>query len=210
MALIQKQAIQNYWDTARPSGLDIAYAVVATSLVLLALLLPTIFNHYNTFGAREVLASGAGNALSNFLLRIDQLSFTNDVVTFLLWGVIGMVVYGLISSLLRALAKAEQERELASDDYVHPTAFSRTKFWHEELLISAVSFVSFALFLASTAFVLLSLLPAATVHVRSLVTSGDRGIWQTAAAVVVLVGGSCLILLCYKLWRHRMVMFEES
>lgn len=210
MAFIQKQALQNYWDTVRPSGLDVAYCVAVTTFLLVVLMLPTIFGQYNTYGTSEVLRSGAGSVLGKFLLRIDQLSFTNNIVTFLLWGVVGMVVYGLISSVIRALAKAEQERELASDEYVHPAAFSRAKFWHEELLISGTTIVSAAICLVVFVFVALKLLPMTTVHLRSVITSGGQNIWSAVASIVLLIIGAVFVMLGYKIWRHRMVLFEEA
>lgn len=211
MALIEKQAIKNYWDIVRPGGIDVAYSVAITALILFVLGMPTILDKYNTFGAREVLASDTGSFVSRVLLRIDELSFTNNVVTFLLWGLVGMVVYALVSSLLRALAKAELERELASDTYVHPAAFSRTKFWREELLISATTMVTMAVLLAVCAFVFLTVLPSATVHLRSLITSNaNASIWPTVASTILLIVGINLVITAYKLWRHRAVLFEES
>ena len=210
MALIQKQALRNYLDTVRPSGLDIAYCVVVTSFLLLAVMLPTLFNRYNTFGAGEVLRSGAGGVVGRFLLHIDQLSFTNNVVTFLLWGVVGMLVYGLVSSIVRAFAKAELNRELAGDEYVHPASFSRKKYWHEELLISAVSITSFAVVAVILASIALGLLPMATTHVRSAITSGGQDIWRAVASTVFLLVSVGIAMVSYKLWRHRKVLFEES
>lgn len=210
MALIEKQAVKDYWDMARPSGIDIAYMVVVTLLLLLIMVLPTIFDEYNTFNSREILATGTGNFIKSILLRIDQLSFTNNVVTFMLWGTVGMVVYAFVSSLLRALAKAEFERELAGDGYVHPSSFSRAKFWREELLISASTVISMALLVAMSAVTLLVFLPMATIHIRSVIISGIQNIWSAAAAVVLLMTGVCLMVLCYKLWRHRIILFEES
>lgn len=211
MALIEKQSIKNYWEIVRPGGIDVAYSVAVTALILFVLGTPTILDKYNTFGAREVLASDMGSFVSRVLLRIDELSFTNNVVTFLLWALVGVVVYALVSSLLRALAKAELERELASDTYVHPAAFSRTKFWREELLISVTTVGSMLLVLAACAFVFLTLLPSATVHLRSLITSNaNLNIWPTVASALLLIIGINLIITAYKLWRHRAVLFEES
>lgn len=210
MALMQKQAIQNYWETVRPSGIDFAYCATAVLLLLVVLLLPTIFDTYNLLGAGEMLESGLGNAFGKILVSIDQLSFTNSVVTFMLWSVVGMIVYGFVSSLLRALQKAELKRELMSDEYVHPADFSRAKFWREELIASATTFLTFVLFLAITAMVLLRLLPTTTVHLRSLITSnGSRDVWLAIAATTLLFIGVCLVMLTYKLWRHRNVLFEE-
>jgi len=210
MALIQKQALRNYLDTVRPSGLDIAYCVVVTSFLLLAVMLPTLFNRYNTFGAGEVLRSGAGGVVGRFLLHIDQLSFTNNVVTFLLWGVVGMLVYGLVSSLVRAFAKAELNRELAGDEYVHPASFSRKKYVQEELLISAVTITSFAVFLAVVATLMLDMLPMATKHLRLVITSGGQDIWKAVLSVILLLITVGIAMVSYKLWRHRKVLFEEA
>lgn len=211
MALIQKQAFQNYWDTVRPSGIDIAYCVAVVFFGLCIVLSPTILDTYDLLGAREILGSGFGNFIGKVLASIDRLSFTNNVVTFMLWGVVGMVVYGLVSSLLRALQRAETERELASDEYVHPAAFSRAMFWREELVKSAVTFASFVLFGVATATVLFQLLPTTTIHLRSVVaTSGGEDIVAAVAATVLLFVSVCLVLFTYKLWRHRMVMFEEA
>lgn len=208
--LPKKQDIQNYWAVARPNSIDIAYSVAATLLLVLVITAPTIFDKYNTFGARDVLASGLGGFIGDVLIRIDQVSFTKNAVTFLLWSTIGMIVYGFVSSLVRALSKAEFERELAGDDYIHPSTFSRTRFWREELFISATTVVTFMLLVAVIAFVTLMLLPGATVHLRSVVVSGSQNIWAALSAVVLLMVGVVLMVLCYKLWRHRMVLFEGS
>ncbi len=210
MALIQKQAVRNYWDTVRPSGIDIAYCAVVVLVGLFVIMLPTVFDTYNLLGAREILESGFGDFVGKILASIDKLSFTNSVVTFMFWGVVGMVVYALVSSLLRALQRAESERELASDEYVHPAVFSRATFWREELIESAVTFASFVLFGVVTIVVLLQLLPTTTIHLRSVVaTSGTEDIVPALAATALLFVGTCLVMLAYKLWRHRKVLFEE-
>ncbi len=210
MMLMQKKAVQDYWDTVRLSWIDIVYCATIALLILLVLLLPTILDTYNLLGADEALQSGLGNAINTVLIGIDRLSFTNSVVTFMFWGVVGMIVYGFVSSLLRTLQKAELERELVSDDYVHPAAFTRTKFLREELVTSATTFVTFLLFVIVTSVLVLQLLPTTTLHLRSLMTStGGSDIWSAFAATILLIATSCLALLTYKLWRQRKVLLGE-
>jgi hypothetical protein len=192
MALIEKQSVKNYWAMARLSGIDAAYSIVITAIALF------------------IAASDAGSALGKLLLRVDQLSFTNSVVTFMLWGVVGIVVYGLVSSLLRALAKVELGHELASEKYVHPETFSRAKFWREELLISATSALGLVLLVAMTVLVVFTILPTATIHLRSLITSGGEGIWPAVASTVLLIIAMAIVIFTYKLWRYRKVMFRKA
>lgn len=210
MTLMQKQAVQNYWATIRPSGIDIAYCAAVMWLALFVVMLPTMFETYNLVGARRMLETGIGNFVGTVLASVDQWSFTNSIVTFMFWGMIGMVVYAFVSSLIRAMQKAEEERELASDEYVHPADFSRTKFWLEELLESAITFLTFVVFVLVSTFVLLQLLPTVTVHLRSLITSTDNSeLLPVVASIALLFIGACIIMLTYKLWRHRQILFEE-
>lgn len=211
MTLIQKQALQNYWDTVRPSGIDIAYCAVVVLAGLYMIMLPTMFDTYNLFSARKMLESEFGKILEATLASIDRLSFTNTIVTFMFWGIVGMIVYALVSSVFRALQRAEMERELASDDYVHPADFSKAKFWREELLESAITFCSFVLFGLVTAVLLLQLLPTATVHLRYLLNSADNlGLLPAIASIVLLFIGACLTMVSFKLWWHRHVLFQEA
>lgn len=209
MALIQKQAAKQYFAMIRPNGMDIVYSIIITVIVLGVAVMPTIFDKYNTFGAREVLASDAGGAIGRFLLRIDGLSFTNSVVTFMLWGAIGIVIYGLVSAFVRALARVEQSHELASEKYVHPTSFSRASFWREELLMSASGVLTLVVLGVVIMFIVLKLLPVAVIHVRSLITSGGHGIWPAVASIVLLVIVVAVAILSYRLWRHRKILFTR-
>ena len=211
MAIIQKNSISTYVKKSLPNGLDVAYCATVVVIGLLVMLLPTMLSQYNLFGARGVLRSDIGEAFTKLLAKIDNFSFTDTVVTFLFWGVVGIFVYALVSAFTHVVEEAEEEYELMSEEYVHPSTMSRKNIWREKLVVGLLSFVSMLIFIAMVGAVLAVLLPIALIHLRAIIATGANlvDIAIALAAVVLLLIGACIVLVAFRLWQHRKILLEE-
>lgn len=215
MAYIQKESIKSYFRNALLSPVDITYCAVMVLIVLGVALLPTFLSQYNLLGARDVLTTDIGSWFNTVLVRIDSLSFTNTVVTFLFWCIVGIFVYAIVNGLTHIVENVERERELFSNEYVHPLAASRHDMWREKIFVSVFSFFSLALLIALIAVNIFVLLPTTTIHLRAVVASQTslQDIFVATAAALLLWLGSCLCLVAYRLWRrHKLLVlpFEQG
>ncbi len=208
MAYIQKESIKAYIRNALPSSIDAAYCAIGVLAVLGITLLPTVLTQYNLLGVREALTTDVGMWFTRLLARIDNLSFTDTVVTFLFWCIVGIFVYAIVNGLTHIVETVERERELFSNEYVHPLATSRRDMWHEKIFVSVSSFFSMMLFIAVITVIIFVLLPTTTLHLRAVVASQTtlQDIFVATAAALLLWLGSCLCLATYRLWRHHKLL----
>ncbi len=212
MAYIQKNPIKAYLRNALPSPIDAAYVAVVVLIVLGVALLPTILAQYNLLGARDMLATDIGSWFNRVLMRIDSLSFTDTVVTFLFWCIVGIFVYAIVNGLTHIVENVERERELFSNEYVHPLDASRKEMWREKIFVSVFSFFSLAIFIGLVAVIIFVLLPTTTLHLRAVVASqaSVQDIFVATAAALLLWLGSCLGLFSYRLWRRHKLLVAPT
>jgi hypothetical protein len=63
-------------------------------------------------------------------LRVfDSFSFTNTVVTFMIWAVVGVVCFGIVEAMGNAYYELRMEQQVSSSRLVHPASFSQFRFW---------------------------------------------------------------------------------
>lgn len=112
-----------------PSVFEVAGAGFLTFAVVLLANSKQLLNYYGLQSSNQVLQSNAGDAVRTALGRLDTFKGTDQVVTFAIWAVVGMVCFSIVQGLGRAYREFEFEEELSSRRYVHPSTFTKSKFW---------------------------------------------------------------------------------
>jgi hypothetical protein len=206
--MMQKNAVGDFFECSK---LNVTEVLGATGAALVAFFLattPILIEHYHLTQAQELLVHRLWHAVKNVLAKLDALSFTSTIVTFLFWGLVGIVIYGLTTSLVRLWQAGEEDKELASDDYVHPTGFSRQHYWKQIIEKEAFSAGLLTLELIVVSVTLFWAFPAALRGVGPLLSSFSFGqLAFTLLWVVVLVALFCLCRLIFKAWRYRHILF---
>lgn len=199
---------QDYWQKIRPSVFDIIVGAVVTLMVLVVVLLPTVIIKHQLFIVENAVLAQLAHGFTAVLVGIDSVKFSATIVTFLLWGLVGLITYGIIMGIIRFWQYTEMLKEMVSGEFVHPAGFSARRYWRTLALHEGVNIAVILLGLTCVLTVAFALLPAATVHARTLVLSWSWPVAaQAAAATVLLWAGALTVILCLKAWRYRRALW---
>lgn len=206
--MIEKDMMGDYFECSKLTRFEV---IMATSLGLVCFFIaavPTILRHFHLTQAQTLLLDKIGREVGKLLSLLDSFSFTNTVVTFLFWGVVGIVIYGLTTALVRLWQAGEEEKELASDEYIHPNGFSRTHFWRQVIEKEAYSVAVLMAELIVICALVFWAFPSGLMRVDALL--GNFGFTSVALFLlysVIISGIFCLGLLVLKAWRYRHILF---
>lgn len=198
----------DYFACAKPNATELLGSIGAALIVFFLVAIPTIIENYHLTQAQEVLAHHVGRVVHGILASLDAFSFTSTLVTFLFWGIIGIFIYGFTTVLVHLWQAGEEDKEIISDEYVHPAGFSRTTFWKqivEKEVFSAILLVAELIVIAALmfwAFPLALLRVAALFEAFSMTATLYVVLWA-----VIISSLFCLVQLIFKAWRYRHILF---
>ncbi len=204
---MQETPWQEYWQKIRPGVFELVSSALAAILVLMAALLPTFIAQHQLFTVENAVLSQMAHWLTKILVGIDSMKFSATIVTFLFWGLIGLVTYGVIMGFVRFWQHAEAVEEIVSEEFVHPAGFNAKHYWRTLALREGVNIAVILLTLFCASLVAFVLLPAATVHARTLVLEWSwPAVAQTAAAAILFWIGIVAVALCLRAWHYRHIL----
>lgn len=173
-----------------PSPIELFASVFLTVGIVLLANSKQLLSYYGLQSSDQLIKSNAGNTVKQALNAVDSLTATDGVVTFLIWAGVGILCFGIVEALGRAYKEIEFENELSSRKYVHPSTFTKAKFWKGVVLDSFVLAISLALFLAVGLAFLLFLMPLGLVYSRVFLFSPSavNALYLILGLAVVFVG----------------------
>jgi hypothetical protein len=139
---------------------------------------------------------------------LDNFTFTPAIVTFVTWGLIGLVLFSLVQSLMRASGTLQFERDLSSNRYIHPQNFKRSTFWRHIIIDTTISFALLAVLAASAIMYLLFIVPVGFAYVQRVLVQ-----FSLSNMLVCLVGAFTIFsgtLLLYLLLKITVVHYRFS
>lgn len=145
-------------------------------LILLALFViflgnfSQLLNYYGLQSSGQVIRTSASQAIENGLSKIDNFSFTDRVVTFIIWAFIGMLCFSVVQGIGRVGRDLEYEERLSSNKFIHPKTFRRGKFWLQVAKNYIMLVISLAILSALLFLMLLYVLPASLAYCRSFLS----------------------------------------
>lgn len=206
--MIQKDTVGDYFECSKLTAFEVFSSIGVGVIVFFLITIPTMIRHFELTQAQTVLLDKVGHNTQKILSRLDSLSFTNTVVTFLFWGLIGILIYGLTTALVRFWQAGEEDKELASDEYVHPTGFSRRRFWKqiiEKEVFSAAILTAELIVICAAIF---WAFPFGLMRVQVLFNGfGIIELLLVLLWTVIIAALFCLGLLIFKAWRYRHILF---
>ena len=163
------------------------------SFLLLAALILLLGNSYqmlNYFGLEqsgETLHASAGNAVTAGLSKLDNFAFTSQVVTFLIWAIVGVFCFSIVRGIAHMYSEVKFDNDLSSSRYVHPATFTKARFWKRVGMDFAVLVAALSLTVAVLYGLLAYLLPVSLAYTRSFVLG------MTPGSTVELFAGFALV-----------------
>jgi hypothetical protein len=189
-----------------PSVYEYWYLGLATLAVLLAGNAKVLLQHFGLVNSSGVVGEQVSDTVGSGLRALDAFNATPGVVTFITWGVIGLILFSLVQTFVRASGYIEFEREVGSSRFVHPANFSRRRYWRTILLHAFLSFGLIILFLTYLALYVLFIVPVASLYLqRVLIVSDPSRLLDLTLSIFVMAAGTFVLYFILKavLWQHH-------
>ncbi len=183
-----------------PNGAELIGTIFATFLIVLLGNGKDLLARYGLSSSSAVVQQHIGNSFGSGLTKLDSFRFTNGVVTFGIWAIVGLVSLSVLQAVLRVSSEVSYEKEVGSSHYVHPTNFSRSAYWRQLLLNAFFSFGSLLLLCFMIGVYLFAILPQGFTYARRFllhVTVPSVGYLLTGLAIVFI--GTLALYICIKL-----------
>jgi hypothetical protein len=189
-----------------PSVYEYWYLGLASLAVLIAGNAKVLLQHFGLINSSGVVGERVSDTVGSGLRVLDTFNATPGVVTFITWGVIGLILFSLVQTFVRASGYIEFEREVGSNRFVHPANFSRRRYWRTILLHAFLSFGLIILLLIYAALYVLFVVPVASLYLqRVLIVSDPSRLLDLALCIFVTGAGTFVLYFILKavLWQHR-------
>lgn len=122
------------YDRILPSPFALLSIVPLTVLLVAVLDLQSVINYYRLDRSSQIVHQTAGAAVTGGLSHLDHLKATNTIVTFLIWGIVGIFCFSLVQMVPRVYREFQMSKQLSSDAYLHPATFVRATFLRSVIL----------------------------------------------------------------------------
>lgn len=183
-----------------PNGAELIGTTFATFLIVLLGNGKDLLDRYGLSSSSAVVRQNIGNSFGSGLTKLDSFRFTNGVVTFGIWAIVGLVSLSVLQAILRVSSEVSYDKEVGSSHYVHPNNFSRTKYWRQILLNALFSFGSLLLLVLMAGVYLFAVLPRGFLYARRfLLHITVPGIGYLLAGLAIVFIGTLALYICIKL-----------
>jgi len=109
------------------------YEIVGLLFLAIALLIvgnsQALLKYYGLNSSQQVIQQSTHTILSHGLGKIDSFSATDRVVTFAIWAFVGILCFSIVQAIGGMYHQFKEDEALSSNQYVHPSTFTRGKFW---------------------------------------------------------------------------------
>jgi hypothetical protein len=93
-----------------------------------------LLDYYGLSSSDQLIKHSTSHAIASGLGKLDTFSFTDKVVTFLVWAVIGVLCFSVVQMIGRFYREFQDEEQVSSNHYIHPATFVRAAFWRRVIL----------------------------------------------------------------------------
>lgn len=188
----------------------IAVAFAALAIVLLANS-RQLLSYYDLQSSNQLIKSSAGGAMSQGLSRLDNFTWTGPVVTFLIWAGIGVICFSIAQGLVRAYKEFEFEEELSSTRYIHPSTFTKARFWKGVVKDFTGTTVGLLLVAAAVICFLLLVLPVGMAYSRVFLfdVSVSNFLYIILGLAVIFAGLVVIDVFVRILLQHRRLITRD-
>lgn len=192
------------------NGIDVVWTLLVGIFFSTIVVIASIIDALDTFGAKQTLIRLVSSKVDAGLSWLDGLEFTASIVTFVFWGLVGLVSYSFVSALIKLQDEITYEGELSSDDYVRPARKSKTDVMRAEFVGNTVTLSLAALVASSLGLFIFVMLPHVAIYAKSFGLQRSIGnlLYLSASVLLLWVTALASVWLC-KLYIHRRVLLAE-
>lgn len=150
----------------KPNSAEIIGTAFAALFIVLVGNARDLLQHYGLTSSTEVVQSQLSASFGSGLSKLDTFSLTPTVVTFGIWGLVGFATLSIIQAIVHVTAEITYEKEVSSNDYVHPSNFSRNGYWAQIALHTLVSLALWILLAVTILTYLFGVVPQGFTYAR--------------------------------------------
>lgn len=197
---------------------NVRSALSLSSFELLCLALVTIgfglagiarplLQRFDLISSTGFVQGHVGSTIQSSLHTLDNLAGTAGVVTFLTWAVVGLVVCSVVQAVARANGILQLERDVSSNRYVHPSGFSRKRFWRNILSDTLSLALSVAVFIAMLVLLIVLVIPTSIGYLQDFVMMTTvHNLIAGMVGLVAIFANATILFLVVKLmrWHYRL------
>lgn len=190
-----------------PSAFELWCVVAVSAAILVAGNAKVLLQKLGLISSSSVVSQHVSSTVGNSLVTFDSYSITPGLVTFITWSIIGLVTFSIAQAFVRASGMIKFEREVSSNQYVHPQNFKRDSYWKNIATDTVVSFVSLSLLAVGFTMDVLYVLPTSFTDIqRFLLDPSTTNAASLAVGIVAVLASTTVVYLLFKVvaWRHRL------
>ena len=182
------------------------WIALAAFVLLIAVDGRTILGRMNLVDASDVVHTQVSQTVGSSLGLLDAFAITPTVITFVVWGVAGLVLFSIIQGMIRAGNAVKFEHDLGSDRYVHPAGFRSGVYWRRLVVSALLSFVLIVLLITAASLYAFTVVPVCAEYTQQFILQPSLlGVLNALLGVVAAIAGAVVVygLLKLVLWHHR-------
>lgn len=183
-----------------PSALETGGIVFLSIMILLVGNAKDLLERYGLLSSSQIVKDRLAHGVDHGLTKLDSFRATNGVVTFVVWGAVGLVTFSFVQALLRASNQIRYEKQLSSNEYVHPANFNRRAYWRQIVRNGLVSFLLLACLVVALLFYIALMIPLSFLHARRfLLQPSAAHISELVIGLVVLAASTYIVYALLKI-----------
>ena len=196
----------------QPEPQEILTQIVLTIGALILIAFGAFTNHmYTSTAVVHTAVEQFGGQMHRFLAWIDLQRGTDVIVTFVVWMVVGAIVYAAGAMLIRMWRIQDMHREIASDFYIHPSGFSKKTYWRTVFLYELCGASLLAGLILLGAGIALWLIPGVLrVFTGLFAVVTLRTVFAVLVGISGTVCASLILLLVVKMRRFYHILFDVA
>ena len=177
------------------TAIILAYSSFVGVFLTLLINLSVIFNYiFKDKETNSYFNETLAKQIDLFFEKFNNLPFTAILVTMALWLIVGIVLYFFLQNIITSVVTIEDDIEISSSAYVHPTNFRKFQFWFKVVIkaffwILALTIILFWLYISFNVFI-----PFSTV-ILMLGLNGSATILESLGLILLSMGTMILMVL---------------
>jgi hypothetical protein len=188
-----------------PNSAEVGGIAFASLLIVLIGNAKDLLNYYGLISSSDVIQSQLSSSFGSGLSKLDSFSVTPTVVTFGIWGLVGLTTLSIVQAILRVTGEIAYEKQVSSNDYIHPGNFSRQSYWAQITFHTLISLALWVLLAGVALAYLFGVIPLGFTYARHFLLHATLpGIGYLLLGLTLVFVGTLALYTCLKLvMRHH-------
>jgi len=196
-----------------PDPIQLSYVALITCIIVLCGNAKLLLQRAGMLSSASLIGQQVSNKATAGIDSLSTFRFTGTVITSLIWGGTGLIVYSILQATRRAVRMAAYRREFDSQQYAHPQQFTHESYWRQIIIDTILGFLLLAFLIVGFILYVVVALPASfTFAQRFILRPGITTLIDPLISFVIAFIATTVLFLVLKLVirHHRINAIDES